>query len=262
MDLGIKGRKAIVNGGSAGIGGASALALAREGVELFISARGEERLMRACEAMAAETGAVIHPIVADHSTDAGREKVLAACPDPDILVGTASPPPFTDDWRSIAVEDWRATLDMTLMSPIQFMQAIVPGMVDRGWGRVVNISSGAAKYPTALRMLSGPPRSALANYCGALAKEVVKHNVTINTLLPIMHHTDGIRAILEKRGAVHGRTYEEEVAEYIRWLPIPAGKFGDADDAGAFVALFCSRFANYVTGQSLTIDGGSSNSLF
>ena len=262
MDLGIRGRKAIVNGGSAGIGRSSALALAREGVELFISARNEERLLRSCEAMTTETGAKITPIVADHSTAAGREKILSACPEPDILVGTASPPPFTDDYHAITVDDWRSTLDLTLMSPVQFIQATIDGMVERGWGRIVNISTGAAKYPNPLRILSGPPRAALANYCGAMAKQVAKFNVTINTVLPIMHHTDGIRSILEERGAVHGRSYDEEVAELIRTMPIPAGKFGNADDTGAFVALFCSEFANYVTGQSLVIDGGASNSIF
>jgi 3-oxoacyl-[acyl-carrier protein] reductase len=262
VNLGIRGRKAIVNGGSAGIGRSSALALAREGVNVFISARNEERLLRSCEAIAVETGANVTPIVADHSTDAGREKILGICPAPDILVGTASPPPFTDDFRTVTVDDWRSTLDITLMSPVQFIQATIGGMVDRRWGRIVNISTGAAKYPNPLRILSGPPRAALANYCGAVAKKVAKYNVTINTVLPIMHHTDGIRAILEQRGAAHGRSYDEEVAELIRTMPIPAEKFGDADDTGAFVAMFCSEFANYVTGQSLLIDGGAFTSIF
>lgn len=125
MDLGIRGRKAIVNGGSAGMGLGSVLALAREGVELFVSARGEERLVRACEEIAKETGA----------------KILAACPDLDILVGTCAPPPVTGDYRSITRADWQSTLDISLLSPVQFMQATIDGMVERKWGRIVNIGS-------------------------------------------------------------------------------------------------------------------------
>ncbi|MDB5453897.1 MAG: Short-chain dehydrogenase [Caulobacteraceae bacterium] len=262
MDLGIRGRKAIVNGGSAGLGRASALALAREGVELFVSARGEARLMAACEAISKETGAKITPIVADHGTDAGRETILGLCPEPDILVATCSPPPYTDDFRQISVEQWRATLDNALLSPIQYMQAVVDGMAARKFGRIVNIAAAAAKYPNIIRVLSGAPRAALANYCVGLARVVAKDNVTINTVLPAMHHTDGIRAIYEERGARAGRGYDEEVAVQVKALGIPAGKFGDAEDAGAFVAMFCSAQANYVTGQSLVIDGGVSKSIY
>lgn len=262
VDLGIRGRKAIVNGGGSGIGRSTAVALAREGATLFIAARGEERLLRACKEIAAETRASVTPIVADHSTAEGREKILALCPEPDILVGTASPPPYTDDYRAVTIEDWRKTIDLTLLSPVQFIDAVIDGMVERKWGRIVNISTVAAKYPNPVRMLSGPPRSALANYCVAVGKRVIKHNVTVNSVLPLMHHTDGIRTVLEQRGALYGRTYEEEVAEIIKNRPIPAGRFGNPDDTGAFVALFCSEFANYVTGQSLVVDGGVSNSLF
>lgn len=262
MDLGIRGRKAIVNGGSAGLGRASALALAREGVDLVVSARGEQRLLEACQAIARETGVAVVPVVADHGSDAGREAILAACPDPDILVGTCSPPPFTDDYRQISTEQWRETLDNALLSPVQFMQSVVEGMVERGWGRIVNIASLAAKSPDILRALSGAPRAALTNYSVGLARAVARHNVTINTLLPAMHDTDGIRAIYTERGAAKGRSYEEEVAAQIQALGIPAGRFGNADDAGAIVAMFCSAQANYVTGQSLVVDGGVSRSLF
>ena len=144
MDLGISGKKAIVNGGSAGMGFGAVLSLAREGVDLVVSARGEERLLRACEEVALETGASITPIVCDHSTDEGRGKILAACPDPDILVGTCSPPPFTGDYQTVDNSDWLENLEVTLLSPVQFMKAVVPGMAKRGWGRVVNIGTGAA----------------------------------------------------------------------------------------------------------------------
>src|SRR5690606_26739238 len=180
VDLGIRGRKAIVNGGSAGLGKASALALAREGVELFISARGEGRLMAACEDITRETGVKVTPIVADHSSEEGRERGLAACPAPDILVGTCSPPPMTPDRRAITQGHWREALDTGLLSPVQFIEATLDGMVERGWGRIVNIASGAVKYPHELRILSGVSRAALLNYSVAVSKAVAARHVTIN----------------------------------------------------------------------------------
>jgi len=261
MDLGIRGRKAIVNGGSAGLGKASALALAREGVELFISARGEARLLAACDEIVRETGASVTPIVADHGTDAGRERVLAACPAPDILVGTCSPPPMTPDRRTITQGHWRESLETGLLSPVQFIEATIDGMAERGWGRIVNITSGAVKYPHELRILSGAPRAALVNYSVAVSKAVASRNVTINNLLPVMHHTDGIHAVYQAKADENGTSLEEEIDKALQWMRIPAGRFGNADDFGAFVALFCSQFANYVTGQSLVIDGGVGTSL-
>jgi 3-oxoacyl-[acyl-carrier protein] reductase len=262
MDLGIRGRKAIVNGGSAGMGKGSVLALAREGCELFVSARGEARLKDACEEIARLTGATITPIVADHSTDAGREKILAACPEPDILVGTCAPPPTTGDYRQISIDDWKVTLDISLLSPVQFMQATIDGMVARKWGRIVNIGTGAAKFPTQIRILSGAPRAALVNYCVAVSKIVAKHNVIINNILPGMHHTATIRERYDTLAERNGTTYEEEVQKFISAWRIPAEKFGDPNDVGAWVAMFCSEFANFTTGQSLVIDGGITNGTF
>ncbi len=262
MDLGIRGRKAIVNGGSAGMGRGSVLALAREGVELFVSARSEERLRRACDEISRETGATIHPILADHSSDQGREAILAACPDPDILVHTCAPPPPTPQHEDVSIGDWRATLDMTLLSPVQFMDAVIPGMVRRKWGRIVNIGTGAAKYPAELRILSGPPRAALANYSVAVGRKVARHNVMINNILPGMHHTAAIEERYGALAARNGTSYDAEVQKFVDDWRIPANKFGSAEDLGKFVALFCSESANFVTGQSLVIDGGLGNSTF
>ncbi|WP_108812802.1 SDR family oxidoreductase [Sphingorhabdus sp. Alg231-15] len=262
MDLGISRKVALVNGGSAGLGRGAALALAREKTELFITARGEEKLHKSCEQMAKETGAKITPIVADHSSDAGREKILSICPEPDILVATCSPPPFTGDFRTVDREDWEKALSLTLLSPVEFIKAVIDGMIERKWGRIVNIATGAAKYPAAMRVLSGPPRSALVNYSVAVAKQVARHGVMINTILPGMHHTDGIRDMFESQAEANGTSYDEEVAQFVKQVRIPVGRFGDAEDMGAFVALFCSEMAGYVTGQSLTIDGGMGNSIF
>jgi len=262
MDLGIRGRKAIVNGGSAGLGRGTALALAREGVELFVSARGEDRLVRTCDEIRQITGASVMPIVADHSTPEGRSRILAACPSPDIFIGTCSPPPFTEDYTSVTGEDWRANLELTLISPVEMMRAIVPGMVRRGWGRIVSIGTGAAKFPVALRVLSGPPRAALVNYSDALARTVARYNVTINCLLPIMHDTDGIRQILGSYAARRGTTIEDEMENMVRSLGIPAGRFGNAEDFGSVAAMFCSEYSSYVTAQCLVVDGGLENSTF
>ncbi|RIV85519.1 SDR family oxidoreductase [Aurantiacibacter xanthus] len=262
MDLGIRGRKAIVNGGSAGMGRSAVLSLAREGVECFVSARTEDRLVKACEEIAAETGSKVHPICADHSTEAGRAKILAACPEPDILVGTCSPPPMTPDYRAISDADWREAIDISLLSPIAFMRAVVDGMAQRGWGRVVNIATVAAKYPGEIRALSGSTRAALANYCVAVSKVVAKHNVIINNLLPGMHHSAFVEKQFTERAAAKGITYAEEVAEFSREWRIAAERFGDCDDVGDMVAVFCSQQANYITGQSLVIDGGATTSVF
>lgn len=262
MDLGIRGKKALVNGGSAGMGKGSAKALAREGVELFISARGEERLLATVDEIVRETGASVTPIVADHSSDTGRELILSVCPEPDILVGTCSPAPFSPDFRKVTVEQWQEHLAIGLISPVEFMRATVDGMCERGFGRIVNISTAASKFPVELRALSGPPRAALSNYTVAISKVVAKHNVTINNLLPGMHHTATTYERFTKVAEEKGVSYEEVVQDWIDDWGIPADKFGDADDLGAICAMFCSAQANYIVGQNLVIDGGVTNVTF
>jgi 3-oxoacyl-[acyl-carrier protein] reductase len=262
MDLGIRGKRAIVNGASAGLGRGTARALAREGVALVLSARGEERLVRTCEEIAAETGVSVTPVVADHSTADGRARILAACPDPDILVMTCSPPTVTGDYLAIEPADWEATLAVTLISPVEFVRATIGGMVERGWGRIVSIGTGAAKFPTEIRILSGAPRAALTNYLVAVAKKVARHNVVVNSVLPGMHHTAGIRDGFLARAAANGTSYDAEVERFAQDWRIPAGGFGDADDFGALCALLCSQQARYVVGQSLVVDGGIGNTTF
>jgi 3-oxoacyl-[acyl-carrier protein] reductase len=262
MDLGIRGRTAIVNGGSAGMGRSAVLSLAREGVNVVVSSRGEERLVAACRAIAEETGSTITPIAADHSTPEGRARILAACPAPDILVGTCSPPPMTPDYRAITEDQWREAIDISLLSPVAFMREVVPGMAERGWGRVVNIATVAAKYPGEIRALSGSTRAALANYSVAVSKIVAKNGVLINTLLPGMHHSAFVETQFNERAAAKGITYDEEVAQFCRDWRIASERFGECDDVGDWVAMFCSAQANYITGQSLVIDGGATNSVF
>jgi 3-oxoacyl-[acyl-carrier protein] reductase len=262
MDLGIAGCKALVNGGSAGLGKGSARALAAEGVELYISARGEERLLAAAEEIARDTGAAVTPIVADHASTEGREKILSICPDPDILVGTCSPAPFTPDFRQVTVADWQAHLATGLISPIEFIRATIDGMCERGFGRIVNISTAATKYPAEIRTLSGPPRAALSNYTVSVAKAVAKHNVTVNNLLPGMHHTAAAEQRFGQMATEQGLSYEAVVDNWVKEWRIPTERFGDIDDFGAICALLCSRQANYIIGQSIVVDGGATNSTF
>lgn len=262
MDLGIRGRRAIVNGGSAGLGFGSALALAREGVELFVSARGEARLVEACTRIAREAGVPVTPIVADHSTEEGRARILGACPDPDILVGTCSPPPYTHDFRAIPSEDWRQAVETGFFSPIAMTEAVIGPMTQRGWGRIVHIAASAAKFPHELRLLSGAPRAALVNHAVAVSKAVAAYGVTINVMMPTFHLTPGIRAIYEPQARAQGITYEQKIAETVKALDIPAGRFGDAEDFGGLVAMICGRQSNYMTGQSIVVDGGVARILF
>ena len=262
MDLGIRGRKAIVAGASAGLGKSSALALAREGVEVLISARNEDKLIAASAELEQKSGNKVTWVVEAHSTPEGRAKVLAACPEPDILVITCSPPKWTQDYRDIGVDDWHQALSTGMIGPIELMKATIDGMRARKWGRIVNIMTLAAREPADFRLLSGAPRSALANFTVAISKPLAKDNVILNNILPGMHHTGGIRDrfAADKPGATD--SYETEVQKIIEKLRIPADRFGEADDLGAFCALFCSEFANYTVGQSLIIDGGVHHSIF
>ena len=262
MELGIRGRKAIVNGASAGMGKEAALALAREGVDLCICARGVERLEATAREIASLSRVAVVPIAADHSTEEGRGRILAACPEPDILVGTCSPPRMTPDYRAIELAQWREALDVGLLGPVEFMKSVLDGMVARRWGRIVNIATVAAKYPLEIRVLSGGPRAALANYCGAVASRVIKDGVTINTVLPGMFHTAYTRAQFSERAEAAGSTYDEEVTRFSQAMGIAAGRFGEAEDVGSLVAWLCSRNAGYITGQSIVIDGGANRSTF
>jgi 3-oxoacyl-[acyl-carrier protein] reductase len=262
MDLGIRGRKAIINGGSAGMGRAAAFALAREGVDLVLSARGEARLRATADEITAATGVRVVAVVADHSRQEGLERILASCPAPDILVATCSPPPMTEDYRAIDAAQWQASLDTGLLSPVHFMTAVLDGMVARGWGRIVNIATVAAKYPLELRILSGAPRAALINYAGAVALRVARHGVTINNVLPGMFHTPFTQEQFGARAAAAGTTYEDEVARFAEDYRIAARRFGDTQDVGALVAWLCSQFAGYITGQSIVMDGGATRSTF
>jgi 3-oxoacyl-[acyl-carrier protein] reductase len=260
--MGIRGRLALVNGASAGMGLAAAAALAAEGVDLVLSARGAARLEAAASDLRSKHGVRVVTVAADHSSAEGRQRILNACPTPDILVATCSPPPMTPDHRAITPQQWQDSLDTGLMSPVFFIEAVLPEMVRRRWGRIVNIASIAAKYPLELRILSGAPRAALVNYVGAVARRVAPDNVTLNTVLPGMFHTAAVHDQFTATAQRNGTTYDVEVAKFVEAYQIPAKRFGDPRDIGALVALLCSEYASYITSQSIVVDGATTRSTF
>jgi 3-oxoacyl-[acyl-carrier protein] reductase len=169
---------------------------------------------------------------------------------------------MTPDHRAITPEQWRASLDTGLMSPLHFMEAVLPGMVGRRWGRIVNIATVAAKYPLELRLLSGAPRAALVNYTVAVARRVASENVTLNNVLPGMFHTATVHDQFTATAQRNGTSYDIEVAKFVEAYQIPARRFGDPRDVGALVAWLCSEFAGYITGQNIVVDGAANRSTF
>jgi 3-oxoacyl-[acyl-carrier protein] reductase len=256
MDLGIRGRKAIVCAASEGLGRACALALAREGVELVINARRPDVLGATAEEIRRETGAAVTAVPGDITTDAGRAQVLAACPEPDILVNNAGGPP-PGDFRDWGRDDWLRALHANMLPPIFLIRATVDGMIRRRFGRVVNITSSGVKGPAIYPALglSIAARSGLTGFVAVLARQTARHNVTLNGLLPGRFDTERLRSNLAFAAGQAGRTVEEE-AERAR-AEVPAGRFGSPDEFGAACAFLCSARAGFITGQNIVLDGGA-----
>jgi 3-oxoacyl-[acyl-carrier protein] reductase len=258
MDLGISGRTAIVCGASAGLGRATAVALAREGVDVVIAARTEERIVKAAAEIAAETGAKVTPVVADVTTDDGRKAVLEACPQPDILINNAGGPP-PGDFRSWEREDWLKAIDANMLSAIFLIRATLDGMIERRFGRVVNITSHMVKQPVAMLGLSNGARAGLTGFVGGLARDVAQHNVTLNCVLPGQFDTDRLRSNHQRFAAARG-TDVEALRERQKGQ-IPARRFGEAQEFGDMCAFLCAAQAGYITGQNILLDGGEFRGL-
>jgi 3-oxoacyl-[acyl-carrier protein] reductase len=253
MDFGIRGKRALVCAASRGLGKGCATALAQEGVDLVIVARGREALEAAAQEMRA-AGVRVDAVCADITTDAGRAAALAACPDPDILVTNAGGPP-PGDFRGWERDDWIRALDANMLTPIALIRATVDGMIARHFGRIVNITSSAVKAPIDVLGLSNGARSGLTGFVAGLARKTVRHNVTINNLLPGPFATDRLRALHESVARESGRSVAEIEAE--RAAANPAGRLGDPLEFGRFCAYLCSAHAGYFTGQNVLLDGGA-----
>ena len=254
MDLGIRGRKALVCGASKGLGRGCAMSLAREGCVLTIVARGRDALEKAAEDIRAATGASVTAVAVDITTAEGRAAALAACPQPDILVTNAGGPP-PGDFRKFGRDDWIRALDANMLTPIQLIQATIDGMIARKFGRIVNITSSAVKAPIDILGLSNGARSGLTGFVAGLARATVKHNVTLNNLLPGFFDTDRQQATLGQGAKDRGISLEE--MRRLKVSQIPAGRMGDPAEFGEACAYLCSAQAGYVTGQNFLIDGGA-----
>ncbi len=258
MDLGIQGKKALVCASSQGLGYACALALAQEGCEIFINGRDLLKLERAAEALRRETGALVTPVQADIATEAGRAKLLAACPAPDILVNNnAGPPPGQlADWDHAA---WISALESNLLAATFLIQAVLPGMRARRFGRIVNITSAMVKSPHAAMGLSTAARAALTALCKALSREVIVDNVTLNNLLPERFDTPRQAFMAQRLMQQQGISLEEARRQITDTLP--AKRFGDPAEFGAACAFLSGANAGFMTGQNLQMDGGAYGGL-
>jgi len=256
MDLGIEGTWALVCAASKGLGKGCAAALAREGVNVVITARGAEAL----EATAAELRGFargdVRAVAGDITTPEGRAAALAACPQVDILVNNAGGPP-PGDFRDWDREAWIKAVEANMLTPIELIKATVDAMAERGFGRVVNITSGAVKAPIDVLGLSNGARSGLTGFVAGLARQqrLAARNVTINGLLPGVFDTDRIRSMMQGTSQKTGQSVE--ALRHKRMQGIPAQRFGSADEFGAMCAFICSRHAGYLTGQNILLDGGA-----
>jgi 3-oxoacyl-[acyl-carrier protein] reductase len=254
MDLGIRGKTAIVCAASKGLGKGCAVSLAREGVNLVITARGMEALEQTASELRKSFSIEIKTVVGDITTDEGKSAVLKACPAPDILVNNAGGPP-PGDFREWDRATWLKAIGANMLTPIELMKAVVDGMIARKFGRIVNITSSAVKAPIAELGLSNGARSGLTGFVAGLARRTVRDNVTINNLLPGAMWTDRLRSNVEFNAGKSGKSIEE--VKRAREQAIPAGRFGTAEEFGDYCAYLCSAQASYITGQNLLIDGGN-----
>jgi 3-oxoacyl-[acyl-carrier protein] reductase len=256
MDMGIKDRTAIVCAASKGLGRGCAEALAAEGVNLVINARGSETLEAVAADIRARFPVKVVTVACDVTTAEGRAKLLAACPDPDILVNNAGGPPPGDfrDWDEKA---WHDALEANMVTPIMLIKATIDRMIARKFGRIINITSAAVKNPIPFLGLSNGARAGLTGFVAGLSRQVAKHNVTINALLPGPFDTDRLRSTMAA-GAKSANKPVEEITE-ARRKANPAERFGTAAEFGAACAFLCSAHAGYIVGQNIVLDGGAFN---
>jgi 3-oxoacyl-[acyl-carrier protein] reductase len=255
MDLGISGKRALVCASSKGLGRGCAEALAEAGVDLVLNARGTEALEATAASIRNSRGVKVTTVAGDITTDEGRAAVLAHGPFDILVTNAGGPPPgMWSDWDRA---DFLRALDGNMLTPIALMQACLPGMMARGWGRVVNITSASVKSPIPQLGLSNTARAGLTGFVAGTSRQVAGKGVVINNLLPGIHATD--RAIALDGGVVKARgiTLEEAVAE--RAATIPAGRYGTAAEFGAMCAFLCSQHAGFIIGQNILLDGGAVN---
>lgn len=256
MDLGIRGKRGLVCAASKGLGRGCAEALAEAGVNLVINSRTEADITATAQELADKYGVEVTPIAADITTEKGRSAVLAALGPADILVNNAGGPP-PGHWQNWDREDFIRAIDANMLTAIALMQALVPGMMERGWGRVVNITSAAVRSPVPVLGLSNTARAGLTGFVAGMSRQVADSGVCVNNILPGMHDTDRIVSL--DAGAAMMDNITPDQARAQRQATIPAGTYGNAGDFGAACAFLCSQQARFIIGQNLLIDGGALN---
>ncbi len=256
METGLHGKRALVCAASKGLGRACAMALAREGVAVTITARTAGPLERTADEIRAATGATVTAAAGDITTEDGRAAALAACPDPDILVNNAGGPP-PGDFRQWERDDWIRALDANMLTPIALIRAVVDGMAARRFGRIVNITSASVKSPIPTLGMSNGARAGLTGFVGGLSRQVARHNVTINNLLPGPFLTDRLRANAAAAAEKAGRTVEDEIHE--RAKQSPTGRVGNPAEFGDACVFLCAASSGFIVGQNLLLDGGAFN---
>ncbi|MEX0364967.1 MAG: SDR family oxidoreductase [Ruegeria sp.] len=256
MDLGIAGKRALVCASSKGLGLGCAQALAGAGVDLVMNARGAEALEQAADRIRADHGVQVQTVSCDVTTPDGQAQVIEAAQGVDILVTNAGGPPpgMWSDWER---EDFIKALDANMLTPIAFMKELLPGMMDKGWGRVVNITSQSVRAPIAVLGLSNAARTGLTGYVAGTARQVAPKGVTINNLLPGIHATDRADALDGGVASQKGISLDEARAE--RAATIPARRYGTRQEFGAACAFLCSQHAGFIVGQNILLDGGGTN---
>ena len=256
MDLGIRGKRALVCAGSKGLGRGCAEALAAAGVDLVLNARGAEALEATAQAIRSAHGVTVTTVAADIVSEEGRARVLAAAGAVDILVTNAGGPPpgLWSDWGR---DDFIKAIDANMLTPIALMTALLPGMMAQGWGRVVNITSQSVRAPIGQLGLSNTARTGLTGYVAGTARQVAPQGVCINNLLPGIHATDRADALDGGVAGAEGISVEEARAR--RMATIPARRYGTADEFGAACAFLCSQHAGFIVGQNIMLDGGATN---
>ena len=260
MDLQLNGKWALVCAASKGLGKGCAQALVREGVNVVITARGEVALQATAAELRAHGAGEVRAVAGDITNAEGRAAALAACPQIDILVNNAGGPP-PGDFRAWDREAWIKALDANMLTPIELMRATVDAMAARGYGRVINITSGAVKAPIGNLGLSNGARSGLTGFVAGLARSAIAaRGVTINGLLPGAFATDRLRVTMQGAAAQSGEPVEVLLAR--RAQAIPAQRFGTSEEFGAVCAFLCSPLAGYITGQNILLDGGAYSGAF
>ncbi len=259
IDLGISGRSAIICGSSSGLGLACAHSLARAGVAVTLNGRDPEKLQAAAAKLEVETGAQAKWVAADVATEDGRKRLIGETPAPDILVNNAGGPP-PGNILDFDEADWMAAFRTNMLAAVLLCKALVPGMIERRWGRVINITSSGVKMPLASLSLSTGIRTGLIAYSAALARDVAAKGVTVNNMLPGLFETERLRSYAGKLGAAKSKTAEEQLAEMAK--ASPAGRIGKPEEFGDWCAFLASRQGGYITGQNLLLDGGAYPGIF